>query len=309
MKKLEEEYFEATKDVKTSQEIINKKYENFETKERQKEPSINFPTYGRGLVPPGMELNTFMINEKLCEDKAAAAAKQRQGGSGSPQANVQAQQRKRILSPKRQRYETQFEQYVYKKDVEERMEDEPIPVLDFDTTTKPDGTMNAKVQNKIKFEEQELKRIKEEALTKSLKTLEKDATEAVNQEVIVILAKDMLDKLKEVYDQCKEKAKKDLKGQERDQERDQDEVEAEELVHSIAEDEYFENILDIVVRENLDGLKESLEGLLIRMKNTYRETFIQWHTFLGFFSKRGRLRDNEKVNLQLKHKISRSSDL
>lgn len=104
MKRLEDQYFEATKEVKTSQEIIKEKYENFETRERQKEPSINFPTYGRGLKPPGIGLNTFMINEKLCEDKSVA--KQRQGGSGSPQANVQAQQRKRILSPKRQRYET-----------------------------------------------------------------------------------------------------------------------------------------------------------------------------------------------------------
>jgi hypothetical protein len=72
MKRLEDEYFEATKDVKTSQEIINEKYENFETRERQKEPSINFPTYGRGLKPPGIDLNTFMVNAKLCEDKAVA---------------------------------------------------------------------------------------------------------------------------------------------------------------------------------------------------------------------------------------------
>jgi hypothetical protein len=110
MERLEAEYFEATEGVKGSQDIIRERYKDFETRERQKEPSINFPTYGRGLKPPGIDLNTFMINEKLCEDKSMA--KQRQGGSGSPQANVQAQQRKRILSPKRQRYETQFEQYV-----------------------------------------------------------------------------------------------------------------------------------------------------------------------------------------------------
>jgi len=99
----------------------------------------------------------------------------------------------------------------------------------------------------------------------------------------------MLDKLKEVFDSCKEKGK-----------RTGDECEAEELVHSIAEDEYFEKQLFTVVRENVDCEKETLEDLLIRVKTTFKERDIQWHTFLGFFSKRGRLRDNEKINLHLK---------
>lgn len=169
------------------------------------------------------------------------------------------------------------------------MVEEAIPVLDFDTTTKPEGTKNAKVQNKIKYEEKEKKRLKDEALLKSLHTLEKDATEALSQEVVVILAKEMLDKLKEVFDNCKEKDKKDI-----------DECEAEELVHSIAEDEYFEQQLNTFVRESLDGVKETLESLLIRVKTTFKEPVIQWHTFLGFFSRRGRLRENEHINLQLK---------
>lgn len=105
----------------------------------------------------------------------------------------------------------------------------------------------------------------------------------------MILAKDMLDKLKEVFDNAKEKDKKDI-----------DECEAEELVHSIAEDEYFEQQLNTVVRESLDGVKETLEGLLLRVKGTYREPMIAWHTFLGFFSRRGRLREDENIKLQLK---------
>lgn len=60
------------------------------------------------------------------------------------------------------------------------MVDEEIPVLDFDTTTKPEGTKNAKVQNKIKFEEKEKKRLKDEALLKSLKTLEKEAQDVLS---------------------------------------------------------------------------------------------------------------------------------
>lgn len=57
--------------------------------------------------------------------------------------------------------------------------DDSIPILDFDTTTKPEGTKNSKVINKIKFEEREKKRMKDEALLKSLPTLEKEAVEVL----------------------------------------------------------------------------------------------------------------------------------
>jgi len=38
-----------------------------------------------------------------------------------------------------------------------------------------------------------------------------------------------------------------------------------------------------------------------------KEPTIQWHTFLGFFTKRGRLRDEEKINLQINKKPKSSS--
>ena len=100
------------------------------------------------------------------------------------------------------------------------------------------------------------------------------------------MGKDMLNKLKEVFDSCKERGQEHI-----------DEVETSELVASIAEDEYFEAHLGTPVRENVDGVKETLENLLHRVLKTYKEPVIQWHTFLGFFAKRGRLRENEKLNL------------
>ena len=158
--------------------------------------------------------------------------------------------------------------------------------MDFDTTTKPQGTQNAKVNEKIKFVEREKKRMEDEAILKSLPTLEKDAAEILQQEVIVTMGKDMLNKLKEVFDSCKERGMEHI-----------DEVETTELVASIAEDEYFEAHLNTPVRENIDGVKETLENLLHRVLKIYKEPNIEWHTFLGFFSKRGRLRENEKLNL------------
>ena len=170
--------------------------------------------------------------------------------------------------------------------------------MDFDTTTKPEGTQNAKVNEKLQFIEKEKQRMEDEAMLKSLPTLEKDAATILQEEVIVIMGKDMVNKLKEVFDSCKERGQEHI-----------DEVETAELVASIAEDEYFEAHLGSNVRENVDGVKEPLEALLHRILKTYKDTNIQWLIFLGFFTKRGRLRENEKLNLQLnkKRRLSGSS--
>jgi hypothetical protein len=58
------------------------------------------------------------------------------------------------LSPERQKYESLFERYVKKKNVDDQLEEQDAPSLDFDTTTKPTGTLNALVNKKLKFEKQ-----------------------------------------------------------------------------------------------------------------------------------------------------------
>lgn len=113
------------------------------------------------------------------------------------------------------------------------------------------------------------------------------------------MGKDMLNKLKEVFDQSKGK------GMEHNET-----TEAQELAYQIAEDAYFESRLGNVVRESVDNTTETLENLLHRVLKTYKEPMINWPTFLGFFTKRGRLRDDEKLNLQLnKGRKSSASDL
>lgn len=70
----------------------------------------------------------------------------------SPQASTQARQRKRILSPKRQRFENHFEKYMTDKYVlnpiaelpEKQREIEEVRPP-FDTVTRYDGSLNAKV--------------------------------------------------------------------------------------------------------------------------------------------------------------------
>lgn len=144
IKDIEQKYFHNNSQILTAKQIMQEQQDTFNIKERFKDSSINYPTYGRGLKQPGMELNTFMIKEDMCTDVAKEQKKKERNasGSGSPKADVQAQQRKRILSPKRQRFESEFEKYVGKKLVGDKLEDQPPPDMNFDTTTKPSGSIN-----------------------------------------------------------------------------------------------------------------------------------------------------------------------
>lgn len=66
-----------------------------------------------------------------------------------------------------------------------------------------------------------------------------------------------------------------------------------ELVPSIAEEQYFEDRMEQVVRENLDEAQEDLYTLLNRILKTWKQETITWSVFIGFFCRRGRLRDGE----------------
>lgn len=109
------------------------------------------------------------------------------------------------------------------------------------------------------------------------------------------MGKEMLNKLKEVFDSCKERGKEHI-----------EEVEMSELIASIADDPYFVKCLDQDVRESVDGLRETLDSLLDRVLTSHKAEDIEWHTFLGFFTKRGQLRDNEKLNLKLNNKAKKT---
>ena len=65
--------------------------------------------------------------------------------------------------------------------------------------------MNQSVLSKLKWMEQQKTKEKQENIVKSLGVLEKDAEEVLIEDVTVIMGKDMLNKLKEVFDSCKER--------------------------------------------------------------------------------------------------------
>ena len=69
------------------------------------------------------------------------------------------------------------------------------------------------------------------------------------------------------------------------------------LIGSLCEDEYFDEQLEIQVRESVDGEKETLEGLLNRILNDFKKPSISWLQFLGHFSKRGRLQGYNEIEV------------
>ena len=105
MEVFEQKYHDANAGIKTAQEIMNEQKENFETKERFKDATINYPNYGRGLIGPNLqpprELGTYMNQLTMCPATEEEKKKRAASRSGSPKADIQAQQRKRILSPRR----------------------------------------------------------------------------------------------------------------------------------------------------------------------------------------------------------------
>jgi len=126
-------------------------------------------------------------------------------------------------------------------------------------------------------------------MLKSLPVLEKDAQDILAEEVTVVVAKDLLNKLKEVFESCKERGKEEI-----------DEVETAEFIATIDEDTSLSKKMGQVVRTSVDNVPETLEELLHRiLKNHKTEGVIKWNAFLGYFTKRGMLREGESINLQL----------
>ena len=70
-------------------------------------------------------------------------------------------------------------------------------------------------------------------------------------------------------------------------------VEKMELIYSLDETESIHKHYNDPVRTSVDGEEETLEELLNRFNNTWTDDYVEWFDFIGYFTRRGRLRDNE----------------
>jgi hypothetical protein len=109
-------------EIKSFHEVLTEQKEAFEVKETFKDNSLAYPSYGRGLQP-NINMNTFMIQETMC---GGQQRKKTDHLELSPQVSVQAAQRKKILSPKRQKFENNFEKHMHTRYVEKPVEELPV---------------------------------------------------------------------------------------------------------------------------------------------------------------------------------------
>ena len=80
MARLEQKYGEDMDKIQPAAQILREQWGTQDTRERQKDASIKYPSYGRGLPQPSMDLNTYMINPGMCADPGQK--KRQSSGSG-----------------------------------------------------------------------------------------------------------------------------------------------------------------------------------------------------------------------------------
>lgn len=95
-----------------------------------------------------------MINRNLCNDGLSSPKKRADEDDEIIGEKRGKSKRPKVVSPGRQKFETQFEKYMISKYVEDPLKEKPIepevkPIdVKFDTITKLAGSLNAKVRAK-----------------------------------------------------------------------------------------------------------------------------------------------------------------
>ncbi len=123
IKQIEDRYFQRKDEIKKVKEICQERAEQRQHIQK-KTDSLSYPTYGRGLEP-NPNIDSYMINESLCNDGSSGKKKTGpsipgQEGQLSPTKKPK-QKRPKIISPQRQKYETNFEQYFVNKHLEKKL--------------------------------------------------------------------------------------------------------------------------------------------------------------------------------------------
>ena len=106
------------------------------------------------------------------------------------------------------------------------------------------------------------------------------------KEALVLLTQEFVDRLHNHFSQLLN-----------EQEEQDEKVDLSNLIDAVAEDDFFQDHMNEIVRESLDGERESLETLLYRLMNDFKKPSISWLQFLGHFSKRGRLQGYNDIDV------------
>jgi hypothetical protein len=122
IKSIEERYFKKKEETRQVREILHEKADVREMKEKHVDSSLSYPTYGRG-VDPDPNINTYMMNKNLCHDGESPTKKRK--GTDEEDNRLDKGKRPKIISPRRQKFETQFERFMVHKYVEEELKEKP----------------------------------------------------------------------------------------------------------------------------------------------------------------------------------------
>lgn len=112
IKMIEQKYFLRRDELRNVKEICQEKAELRETKEKHVDSSLSYPTYGRG-IDPNPTINTYMINSSLCQEASSPNKRRQKNDNDDANGSRKKSKAKRpkIISPRRQKFETQFEKF------------------------------------------------------------------------------------------------------------------------------------------------------------------------------------------------------
>lgn len=221
IKAIEQRYFQKKDDIKQVKEICQERAELREHREK-KSDGLSYPTYGRGL-DPNPNIDTYMINANLCHDANMHKKKKTTGDGpdGSPSKKAKTK-RPKIISPSRQKYETNFERYFLGKHLDKKLEEERKQleeegaIIDeqqeqpeihqanevFDVISKPVGSINKKaVAREKRSAEKFNKKLQKSRRPKqrSLEELEDEVERLLVKEALVLLSQNFIDRMREHF--------------------------------------------------------------------------------------------------------------
>ena len=164
IKQIEERYFQSKQQAKPVIEALRDLADKREIKCKNIDSSLSYPTYGRGM-DPNPNIDTYMINKGLSSEHAVHGKKHAQEEVG--------EKRPKIISPRRQKYESQFEKYFVQKLVDEVNKSvtevkQQRDLGKFDTVTKLTESKNALVQRREQERKEKIKLRKSKKQEKSL---------------------------------------------------------------------------------------------------------------------------------------------
>lgn len=127
-----------------------------------------------------------MVNPSLFRE-ASSPKKKNWVSKDDIGGGAQRNKRTMVISPKRQLFENKFEEHMKKKFVEEALVEVPPQKRDkFDTITKVEGSRNTIVEKRLE-EDRVLRETAKNMKGKTLRQLEREATETLQNETELIL--------------------------------------------------------------------------------------------------------------------------